>query len=84
MHIALQPNTKGVLSMLSFPSNLSSDDRNIMHYLRQYIKESDKEKLKLFLRFCTGADLLLPISLSFGYFKHYHGLSNVIMVGSFN
>lgn len=46
MHIALQPNTKGVLSMLSFPSNLSSDDRNIMHYLRQYIKESDKEKLK--------------------------------------
>ncbi|KAJ8309691.1 hypothetical protein KUTeg_011556 [Tegillarca granosa] len=49
-----------ILESAIFPSNLSSDDRNIMHYLRQYIKESDKEKLKLFLRFCTGADLLLP------------------------
>lgn len=56
----LQPNVKGVLSLLKFSEGISNNDRNVMHYLRQYIKEMDNDRLKLFLRFCTGSYLLVP------------------------
>ncbi|KAJ8307616.1 hypothetical protein KUTeg_014832 [Tegillarca granosa] len=56
---SLKPNTKNVLASLIFPDNLSNAERECVSYLKRYIKELDGEKLKAFLRFCTGADVLL-------------------------
>ena len=63
---SMTPTTKKVLKLLKFPDNL--DGLSVRTYLRSFVKSLDLRGLKKFLRFVTGADLLIDgndISVSF-------------------
>lgn len=54
----LIPTTRKVLDMLHFPANMSAEKNNVAGYLKKFIRNLDILKLPLFLRYCTGSDLL--------------------------
>lgn len=58
---------KNVLKILEFDDNLSAAQQNIAGYLRRFIKECDQKLIGSFLRYVTGANMLIgiPIHVSF-------------------
>ena len=53
------PTSKRVKDILMFPPEMNSTQNRVAKNLKRYIGEMTESDLKLFLRFCTGADLLL-------------------------
>ena len=49
---------KTVKQLLNFPEEMTTAQSTVSHYLKKYIGEIDRNTLQLFLRFCTGSDLL--------------------------
>lgn len=49
---------KNVLTLLNPGDWLSVSENKVFEYIKKYIKVSDTKSLKLFLRFCTGADVI--------------------------
>lgn len=60
----LQPTNKKVVDMLSFPDSMDLQSQGVSKFLKNYIRNLDLEKLNLFLRFCTGSDLLTTKKIS--------------------
>ncbi|KAK3101325.1 hypothetical protein FSP39_002703, partial [Pinctada imbricata] len=54
----LTPTGRSVSRILSFPENMTADEIGTSNHLKRFIKELTSDKLKRFLRFCTGSDLL--------------------------
>jgi hypothetical protein len=60
----LKPTAKKVISLLHFPNALTTMESDVARHLKRYIKDIDTEKLGLFLRFCTGSNLLTVEKIS--------------------
>ncbi|KAJ8025184.1 hypothetical protein HOLleu_35318 [Holothuria leucospilota] len=54
----LSPNVKGVIALLKTDSCINSTETTVFGYLKKFIRSLNQNDLKLFLRFCTGSDLL--------------------------
>lgn len=54
----LIPTGSGVIRILFFPENMSADELSTANHLKRFVKELTSDKLKRFLRFCTGSDLV--------------------------
>lgn len=50
----LVPSPRRVIKALSFENELSTSERSIKEYLIKFIRLSNDERLRRFLRFCTG------------------------------
>lgn len=50
---------KKVLNALEFPEELTKAEKATVDALKRYIKTCSLEKLGMFLRFCTGSDILI-------------------------
>jgi hypothetical protein len=50
-----KPDFKNVWKTLSWPTEISNKD--VMVFMKKYIKEQSEEQLKKFLRFCTGRNI---------------------------
>lgn len=53
-----KPTAKTVKALLSFPEEMTAAQSTVCRYLKTYIGETDTKNLELFLRFCTGSDVL--------------------------
>lgn len=53
-----KPTAKTVKALLNFPEEMTSSQSTVCRYLKRYIGEIDSKSLELFLRFCTGSDIL--------------------------
>lgn len=60
----LKPTAKKVISLLHFPDALTTVESDVARHLKRYIKDIDAEKLGLFLRFCSGSNLLTVEKIS--------------------
>ena len=61
LHSKLEPTPKKVLSAITFPE-MSSDEKVLSQYFKRLFREMDDPKnLQLFLRFCTGSDIMTNI-----------------------
>lgn len=58
IYAKLIPSNKGVLRMLLLPDFVNEHGNEVCKFLKRYVKELDNRKLRLFLRYCTGSDLL--------------------------
>ncbi|XP_035988972.1 uncharacterized protein LOC110368217 isoform X1 [Fundulus heteroclitus] len=63
----LQPTFRKVMRSLVYPTIMTEQQKNITKYLSSYLRESDKQHLSLFLRFCTGSDLFLGRNISISF-----------------
>lgn len=55
-----------VKELLHFPDDMTAPQTAVARYLKKYIGEIDLNTLQLFLRFCTGSDLMdNPITIEF-------------------
>ena len=54
----LIPSKKAVLKLIKFPDNMDAQELETSQHLKHYIKDFDDDKLRVFLRYCTGSDLL--------------------------
>lgn len=53
-----KPTAKTVKGLLNFPEEMTAAQSTVSRYLKRYIGEIDCNNLQLFLRFCTGSDVL--------------------------
>lgn len=53
-----KPTAKTVKELLNFPEEMTAAQSTVSRYLKRYIGEIDFNNLQLFLRFCTGSNLL--------------------------
>ncbi|TKS66005.1 hypothetical protein D9C73_000061 [Collichthys lucidus] len=53
-----KPTAKTVKALLKFPEEMTAAQSTVSRYLKRYIGEIDCKNLQLFLRFCTGSDVL--------------------------
>ncbi|KAL3976398.1 hypothetical protein ACER0C_022284 [Sarotherodon galilaeus] len=53
-----KPTVKTVKELLIFPEEMTAAQSTVSRYLKRYIREIDFNYLQLFLRFCTGSNLL--------------------------
>lgn len=60
----LKPNTRRVLKMLKFPDPMNADENILSSSLKRLVREMDMSHLQLFLRFCTGADMVVKDTIS--------------------
>ncbi|XP_065116262.2 uncharacterized protein [Paramisgurnus dabryanus] len=61
-----KPTAKIVKELLHFPDDMTAAQAAVARYLKKYIGEIDLNTLQLFLRFCTGSDLMdRPITIEF-------------------
>ncbi|XP_049329571.1 uncharacterized protein LOC103025983 isoform X1 [Astyanax mexicanus] len=60
------PTGKAVKDLLFFPEEMNASQSLVARYLKRYISELDLHTLQLFLRFCTGSNLIDgPITVEF-------------------
>ncbi|XP_046568862.1 uncharacterized protein LOC124277256 [Haliotis rubra] len=59
LYDSLRPNNRKVMKMLSFPDDMSLQQKSTSEFLRKYVRELEKDDLSQFLRFCTGANLCI-------------------------
>ena len=60
------PTSKGVKGLLQFPDMMNPLQTIVARYLKKYLGEIDLSTLQLFLRFCTGSNLMgNPIKIEF-------------------
>lgn len=52
------PTGKAVKDLLQFPDVMTAPEKAVAHYLKRYVGEVDLRTLQLFLRFCTGSNLM--------------------------
>ena len=55
----MEPSAAKVIKRLSFPNNMSLCQKTVSEHLKKFKKLASKDLLGAFLRFCTGADILL-------------------------
>nr|XP_008198336.1 PREDICTED: uncharacterized protein LOC103314333 [Tribolium castaneum]XP_015840128.1 PREDICTED: uncharacterized protein LOC103314333 [Tribolium castaneum] len=62
-----KPTSKNILPILKFEDVTSIEKEKVMGYLKKYIRDSDENYRTSFLRFCTGADMIVghEIKVSF-------------------
>ncbi|OWF51201.1 hypothetical protein KP79_PYT12980 [Mizuhopecten yessoensis] len=58
IYSALNLSNKKVVGILSFPDDMDAHSTTVAMHLKRYVKSLDKQKLGLFMRYCTGSDLL--------------------------
>ena len=58
LYASLVPTNKRVVNMMQFPEPHNPQASEVIRHMKRYIKDLDERKLQLFLRFCTGSDLL--------------------------
>ncbi|XP_033643725.1 uncharacterized protein LOC117303616 [Asterias rubens] len=59
----LKPTPHKVTSILQFEEHLERKEQSISTFLKKYIRQCPEERLLRFLRFCTGADVLIASSI---------------------
>ncbi|KAK3105715.1 hypothetical protein FSP39_004086 [Pinctada imbricata] len=52
------PASRKVVSLLSFPDEMSPPQRDVASYMKKFLKELDGTLIAKFLRFITGADII--------------------------
>ena len=50
---------KKVLKALAFPEMMTNIEKDISEFLKRFLKTCSQETLTMFVRFCTGSDILL-------------------------
>lgn len=65
-HVIQQKKTTGkaVKELLQFPDTMTPAQTAVASYLRRYVGEVDSRTLQLFLRLCTGSNLVEFIEMS--------------------
>lgn len=59
LYSTLEPTPKKVLNSIKFPEQMSSEEKTLSQYLKKLVREmDDPQNLQLFLRFCTGSDIM--------------------------
>ena len=64
LYKTLIPSNKKVCQMFCFPEVMDVQSTEVSRHLKRYVKNLDQKKLTLFLRFCTGSDLLTVPKIS--------------------
>ena len=68
VYLKLEPTTKKVLQLLK-DEPTSSDERAVLGYLKRFIRGLEVAKLKRFLVFTTGSDLMVCDSLNINFVR---------------
>ncbi|XP_078332256.1 uncharacterized protein LOC144625415 [Crassostrea virginica] len=63
----LIPTGRSVVGILSFPESMSADEINTCNHVKRFVKELTPEKLRRFLRFCTGSDLMVVDTITVNF-----------------
>ncbi|KAL3879649.1 hypothetical protein ACJMK2_031936 [Sinanodonta woodiana] len=58
VYSTLIPSNRKVVQILQIPGSLNAQTNEVSKYLKRYVRELDLKVLCLFLRFCTGSDLI--------------------------
>ncbi len=61
---SIKPTAKKVIGILQFPEAMNGMESEVATHLKRYVKDIDSNKLGLFMRFCTGSDLLTVEKIS--------------------
>lgn len=73
MYSNLKPSTKKVLKCLQFPEHMSQDETTLSLYIKRLVREmDDPEYLGLFLRFCTGSDIMAQSKIHIRFTSNDH------------
>ena len=72
IYIKLVPTTRKVLKSLSYPKEMDGEGRILSKMLKDFVRELDSPYLGLFLRFCTGSDLMIFEDITV-HIYHYDG-----------
>lgn len=54
LYTSLKPTVKKIIQALRFPDSMNAGQQSVSEFLKKFIKGSTDERLKRFLRFCTG------------------------------
>ena len=60
----LKPDTKKVLKILEFPESMCTEERTLSSSIKRLVREMDISILGLFLRVCTGCNLMVTKKIS--------------------
>ena len=60
----LKPDTKKVLKILEFPESMGTEERTLSYSIKRLVREMDSSLLGMFLRFCTGCNLMVTKKIS--------------------
>ena len=63
------PTAKRIKEILSFPQSMNAAQTNVAKHLKRYLGELDEKGLQLFLRFCTGADVLFGSHITVNFIE---------------
>ncbi|XP_073683553.1 uncharacterized protein [Garra rufa] len=63
----LQPTSRKVTKSIAYPDTMNVQQKQTGRYLSTFLRESDKQHLSLFLRFCTGSDLFLGKNITISF-----------------
>lgn len=59
LYTDLKPSNMKIVKILQFPETVQEQYKETASYLRRYVREElDSTSMPLFLRYCTGSDLL--------------------------
>ncbi|KAA0718503.1 hypothetical protein E1301_Tti013083 [Triplophysa tibetana] len=67
VYTALQPTVKKILTSLKFPEEMNANQKEISKHLTTFLRQCDTKKQSLFLRFCTGSDLLIGKTITIDF-----------------
>ena len=65
----LDPSTRAVLKMVKYPDVVSKEEIELVQHTNNFIRELDQTMLPLFLRFCTGSDLMVKDNIMVRFTK---------------
>lgn len=63
------PTSQRVREILKFPQSMNSTQDKVAKHVKRYIGELDEKGLQLFLRFCTGADVLFGSHITVNFIE---------------
>ena len=69
VYLKLQPTAKKVLKILIVPENMNIEENTLSNHLKRLIREFNPEVLGLFLRFCTGSDMMVKNAITICFVK---------------
>ena len=59
LYTEMKPNAKKVVKMLQFSDSLTVSENEVKNHLCRFVRELEYDMIEKFLRFCTGADMIL-------------------------
>ena len=67
LYSEMKPTARAVCKALCFPDGMTPEETTVSNHLKRFIRELSEDCLRKFIRFCTGADLLITKKISVAF-----------------